>query len=205
MFGRRNKPHIRHRVQNVFWPTIGWRRWGHYMRHRIGRLPGTPYSIAAGFAYGAAISFSPFMGLHIALSAGLAWMTRASMIAAAIGTLVGNPWTFPFIWVWTYELGNLMLGSAAHPLNFSMFLHMTLHQSFTFLKGNFWSIFLPMLLGSIPSGIVVWGVFYFPMRNLIARYQHQRLQRQLRRSGKLASKERAVQVPDVHNDEGQKA
>ena len=31
------------------------------------------------------------------------------MIAGAIGTCVGNPLTFPFIWASTYELGHIIL------------------------------------------------------------------------------------------------
>jgi hypothetical protein len=35
---------------------------------------------------------------HFVLSALLAYIARANIIASAIGTVVGNPWTFPFIW-----------------------------------------------------------------------------------------------------------
>ena len=31
------------------------------------------------------------------------------MAAALIGTLFGNPWTFPFIWYLTYEIGKLFI------------------------------------------------------------------------------------------------
>ena len=30
------------------------------------------------------------------------------MAAALIGTLFGNPWTFPFIWYFTFEIGQLI-------------------------------------------------------------------------------------------------
>ena len=46
----------------------------------------------------------------------------------------------------------------------------------------FWSIFLPLLVGGIPTAIVVWTAFYFPLRGLIAKYQHAR---QARRERKL--------------------
>ena len=39
----------------------------------------------------------------------LAWILRGSMAAAIIGTLFGNPWTFPFIWYLSYEVGKLFI------------------------------------------------------------------------------------------------
>ena len=66
---------------------------------RLKRLQGTPYSIATGFACGVAISFTPFIGFHMILAALTAWLIRGNIIASAIGTIVGNPWTFPFIWL----------------------------------------------------------------------------------------------------------
>ena len=53
----------------MLWPRRGWTRMALYIQHRLGRLPGTPYRIAAGFACGAAISFTPFLGLHFVLAA----------------------------------------------------------------------------------------------------------------------------------------
>ena len=50
------------------------------------RLPGTPYDIAAGFACGAAISFTPFIGFHVVLGMVIARLIKANMVAALIGT-----------------------------------------------------------------------------------------------------------------------
>ena len=56
-------------ILNIIWPTIGWKRLLRYWVIRITRLPGSVYSISAGFACGAAISFTPFVGLHFILGA----------------------------------------------------------------------------------------------------------------------------------------
>ena len=64
MFQRRRQLRPHHRLRNFFWPTSGFRRSFSYLWHRIARLPGTPHAIAAGFAFGAAISFTPFIGGH---------------------------------------------------------------------------------------------------------------------------------------------
>ena len=111
MFMRRDKPKFHHRARDFLWPSLGWERSTQYLFHRIGRLPGTSYSIAAGFACGAAVSFTPFVGLHFALGGLCAWLIRANIMAAVIGTAVGNPWTFPFIWTLIFNLG-VWIGAA---------------------------------------------------------------------------------------------
>ena len=69
MFQRRNKLSLVQMARNFLWPRIGWHRSTKYVMHRVSRLRGTPYALAAGFACGAAISFTPFVGLHFLLSA----------------------------------------------------------------------------------------------------------------------------------------
>jgi len=109
MFQRRQKVSILLRAREFFWPTAGWHRSTRYVFHRVARIPGSAYSLAAGFACGAAISFTPFIGLHFVLSAMLAYVMRANIISSAIGTAVGNPWTFPFIWVGVFNVGSWLL------------------------------------------------------------------------------------------------
>jgi hypothetical protein len=145
--------------------------------HRLRRLPGTPYRIAAGFASGAAVSFTPFIGLHFVLAALLALVLRGNLIAAAIGTAVGNPWTFPFIWLWIYSLGQWVLGGdslTALPDNLS----------FQHIFENPLEVLLPMVVGGIPTAIVAWFVFFWPLQRTVAGYQkarRRRLRKRLRR------------------------
>jgi uncharacterized protein (DUF2062 family) len=110
MFRRRIQHGWHRRIRDLFWPRSGWRRSSTYVAHRIGRLPGTSYSIAAGFACGAAVSFTPLIGFHFVLAAMLALIVRGNLLASALGTVVGNPWTFPGIWLATYRLGSMVLG-----------------------------------------------------------------------------------------------
>jgi uncharacterized protein len=185
MFDRRTKLRLHQKVSNFFWPSIGWRRSVRYLLHRLGRLPGTPYSIACGFACGAAISFSPFVGLHFILGAIWAWVMRANILASAIGTAVGNPWTFPFIWVWIFQVGHLM-GAGDGNMDISDIDFSALFGGITeaSLNGDINTVIeistpvlWPMLLGSLPTIAVVWLIFYFPLKNIVERYQHRRIQR----------------------------
>ncbi len=79
------------------------------MVQRLLRLSDSSYSIAAGFACGAAVSFTPFIGFHILLAIALAHLLRSNVLAAIIGTAVGNPWTFPFIFVLLYRVGTAVM------------------------------------------------------------------------------------------------
>lgn len=91
MFRRRIKPSSFQRVRNVVWPRGGWRRSSQYFAHRVARLPGSPYSIASGFAIGAAVSFSPFIGFHFVIATLVSLLTRSNVVASLLGTVVGNP------------------------------------------------------------------------------------------------------------------
>jgi len=182
MFKRRNPLSVTRKVFNFFWPSIGWRRAGAYSLHRLARLPGSAYSIAGGFACGAAISFTPFVGLHFILSAILAWIIRANILASAIGTAVGNPWTFPFIWTWLYQTGTWMtageaLSGAKAPQFSEIFGRMieaVLNLDMAYLMDTVAPIFWPMLASSVPTGMVIWGVFYLPLKYVVGRYQDRR-------------------------------
>jgi uncharacterized protein (DUF2062 family) len=168
MFQRRKKRHMGHRFLRFLWPKAGWRRTSIYMAHRIKRIPDTPYSIAAGFACGAATSFTPFLGFHFVLAALAAWIIRANIMASVIGTAaVGNPWTLPFICAGIYNLGNWMLGRKASAGSLS-------ELSMISIFDNIWEIFMPMMIAGFPVALVVWVFFFFPLRSTVAGYQARR-------------------------------
>src|SRR3546814_18720031 len=106
MFKRRIPLPFHRRARSFLGPRGGWRRSGTYVAHRLRRLPGPPYRIAAGFASGAAISFTPFIGLHFVLATLLALCIRGNILAPALGTTVGNPCTLPLICMQTDSLGH---------------------------------------------------------------------------------------------------
>lgn len=177
MFRRREKPGWGARLRDFVWPQSGFRRAGAYVLYRVRRLPGSPYSIAAGFACGAAISFTPFVFLHFIGAGLLAWTIRANILASAIGTAIGNPWTFPFIWAGIYRLGCLMLGwEAGHGLPDDMTVAYIFSHPST-IYDHLVAIFLPMTIGGLPAGLVVWLVSYLPIRMVVADYQDQRRRR----------------------------
>ena len=185
MFNRRNKLSFGSKISRTLWPAAGFVRSGRYLLYRLSRLPGTPYALAGGFACGAAASFTPFVGFHFILAALIAWVTRANILASAIGTAVGNPWTLPFIWMWIHSLGNWM-GVSSSRINVTELNFPQLFGQLTeaLLNGNFSSVIdiagpvlWPMFVGGIPSAIMVWILFYFPLRKIVESYQRGRLER----------------------------
>jgi uncharacterized protein (DUF2062 family) len=196
MFKRRKPQPVHHRVGNLIWPRIGFRRSMTYIWHRVARLHGTPHSIAGGFAAGAAVSFTPFVGSHFVLAAILAWVTRSNVVAGLIGTAVGNPWTFPFIWFWVYEVGRkLGAGGAGHAQPDALAIIVNLpgvmgrallsfDVDWAYLN-NLWAVLWPMIVGSIPTSILVWLAFYLSLRPVVATYQHKRIERRRRKHDRL--------------------
>lgn len=184
LFRRRKKKGLSRTAREFLWPRMGWRRMGRYYVARIKRLPGTPYSIAAGFACGAAVSFTPFLGFHFIFGALLAWGIRGSIIASAIGTAIGNPWTFPFIWAGVYWLGSKILG-------YEPGQELPAELTFSVIFEEPTTILIPMLAGGVPAALVVWVIFFIPLRRLISNYQHHRRAARLKRQQVLAAERRA--------------
>lgn len=82
--------------------------------------------VAAAVALGVAIGFSPFVGFHLVMALALATVLRLNRLDAALGTLVGNPWTFPPVYAVGYKLGRALLHHDAHrvpPMNWGALLH----------------------------------------------------------------------------------
>jgi uncharacterized protein (DUF2062 family) len=150
-------------------------------------MKGSSHEIAIGLACGISISFTPFLGLHALLAITLAWALRASMAAALIGTLFGNPWTFPFIWYFSYEIGKLfilensslssqyLLPSLKHEMIvlFILVKNIFLTTDYVLIKENFNTLnFIPtMALGSIPLVLISWFISYFIFESIINSYK----------------------------------
>lgn len=68
-----------------------------------------PESVAASFAIGVAISFTPLIGLHWVIALLLAFILKLNKVDVLLGTLVVNPLTLPPVaWV-AIHLGRFLL------------------------------------------------------------------------------------------------
>ena len=182
-FGRRNKTNLFLFIKNNLKILFSFNRTKKYILLNLKRMKGSSHEIAIGLACGISVSFTPFLGLHALLAMTFAWILRGSMAAALIGTLFGNPWTFPIIWYSSYEIGKLFILDYAE-LNsvylipslkdemlvlFILIKNIFLTTDYSLIKDNFNSLkFIPtMALGSIPMVVVSWFLAYFIFENVI--------------------------------------
>ena len=107
-FGRKKKKKLIISIYNFIKIFFAFSRTKKYISLSIKRIKDTPQALSLGLATGIAISFTPFIGLHALLAIFISWVIGGSMAAALIGTLFGNPWTFPFIWYFTFEIGQFI-------------------------------------------------------------------------------------------------
>ncbi|MBB3929168.1 hypothetical protein GGR25_000187 [Kaistia hirudinis] len=160
MLFRRRKPlRFHEKFSHVMWPRRGFKRAVRYHSKRLMRMSGSPHSVAAGFAVGVALSMTPFVGFHYLLCFVAAYLVRGNVLAAVLGTTIGNPLTFPIIWLTTYETGGLVLGwfgRRPEALSFRQISHGLLSDS----AHSIWPIFEPMLIGSIPVALVTATISY---------------------------------------------
>ena len=185
-----------HKVINILWPTMGLSRYLQYLKLKITRIKGSDYSIAAGFACGAAVSMTPFLGLHFIMGAILAWLIGGNVFVSAIGTAVGNPWTFPIIFYLSNDLGNRILGSDGDMTSMGEMLHLVKHLMFDLKNAvsgeslmhsgsdHIWQTTVDlfvglqtMILGGVIYGIIVWVVCYILIRRMLKRFHILRLKR----------------------------
>lgn len=153
MFRRREPLSLPQRARRWLWPERGVRRAGHYWWLRLKRLRTGPHSIATGVAIGAAVCFTPFVGLQWGLALFLTWLFRGSLLAATIGTLVANPWTYPLIWFSLFRIGCFILRREP---SFGLERDM----SADYLLSHLWDIFFPMTMGALLLAPLAGGLVY---------------------------------------------
>jgi len=167
LFKRRKAESFLERIRVSLWPRRSWGRSTRYVVHRVRRLSATPHAVALGFAAGVFVSCTPFIGFHLIMSALVAWVIGGSIVAAVLGTFIGNPLTYPLFWVATYEIGSVMLGRGAGKP------HIDLSKEI-FQTDQLWPIVQPMSLGALPLGLALGALSYFLVRPAVNAYQHRR-------------------------------
>ncbi|MFV0322243.1 MAG: DUF2062 domain-containing protein [Alphaproteobacteria bacterium] len=92
-------------MKNLIWSLRYPHRWFQYLIFKMSRKNDAEDSLAAGFAWGVAISFTPLLGFHLLLTIIACKLHRKNIWAGIMGTFIGNPITFPFIWLFVYGFG----------------------------------------------------------------------------------------------------
>ncbi len=189
---RRKSIGLLKKVRNFFWPEIGFQRTAKYISHKVNRISGSPHAIALGFAAGAFASFTPLIGFHFVVAALIAWAVGGNLLASAIGTSVGNPLTFPFIWFITHNTGSYLLGqegreeiSISAPEAGMKLLFTDPARFFSELWAGLEPVFFPMCVGAIPLGLSCGIVAYLLLKPAVGRYKERRRKLREKRMAEL--------------------
>lgn len=171
MFQRRKKRDTFGQLQAIMFARKGWTRPFFYVWQRLKRRATSPRRVSVGFAIGAGVSFTPFMGFHWPIGYVLCLLLRGDLASMVVGTLVGNPWTFPFIWVSIFLVGRVLVGFfREEPLDDYDILSL----SFTDVTERPMEIFFPMAIGGIILGTIAGIVFYHIVLKAVTTYQENR-------------------------------
>ena len=186
-FGRKKKKKLIISIYNFIKFFFTFSRNKKYISLSIKRMKGSPQALSLGLATGIAISFTPFIGLHALLAIFISWVIGGSMAAALIGTLLGNPWTFPFIWYFTFEIGQFInYGFLSHEEEFSfknikkeistllvILKNIIIFANIPELEENFEKLkLIPfMIVGSIPLVFITWILSYFSFLIIFKSYR----------------------------------
>lgn len=212
VFRRRDRPAFLVRVREALYPRRGWRRALEYIGHRVRRIPDSPHRIALGFSCGVFVSFSPLFGFHFFYAMFLAWLLRGNILASLIGTVAGNPLTFPIIASTSLALGRRILGYGATGRDFGRITDAFSEAAEGIWEGVlslfglgeaewhkvaafFTDIIWPYYVGGLLPGLVAAIASYYLTRPVIAAYQAARrkrlAERASRRSGRAQGADEA--------------
>ncbi len=102
-------------------------------------------------------------------------LLRGNVLASAIGTFFGNPWTFILIWLADYEIGLSVIHSLGYGADLRVLSieelgevmgHIMQFMSFSGkiawadLAADFEQVLMPMLIGGIVLGSVAWVISF---------------------------------------------
>ena len=182
---------------------MGWARTASYYKHRMFRDGDSVHRITAGLAIGAGISFTPFLGTHFVQAAFLAVLFRVNWPASLIGTFLGTPWTFPFMFWLSYTVGTIIVGI----FGYDDYIALPDDINFTYLReepGAFFSymldhpqkLLLPFVVGGYAVAVLFWpiayGILYYPVKSMNYLYHKERLRRTYMRAARVKEEKERI-------------
>jgi uncharacterized protein len=145
--------------------------------HRIGHLAASsenPQRIAAAFAFGVFLSFSPFLGLQLVLGLGIATLLRLSRVAVFVGLWANLPW-FMLPWYTLTTLAGAFL--LRIPISPELTTELGAVMEYPIYRAAFWERLAELagpflwayLLGSTLGAIVVGVATYATLATALRR------------------------------------
>ena len=178
LFKRKNDLTFWGKIKNFIYPKKGLIRAYKYIFKRVSRIPDKSHAIAIGVACGVAVSMTPFVGFQLLLTALCAFILRGNIVAGLLATAIGNPITFPFIWVGSYKLGNLIIGQSALSHGKIHFIELfkdmkeaIVMLDFNLLIENVLPILIPMTIGGTIMAIISGFITYYLIIGMVDEYK----------------------------------
>ena len=84
---------------------------------------------------------------------------RGNLIAATVGTIVGNPGLFLYSSTLIIRLGCCFSMKLWNPYEFKV----------KFFIENFQNLFIPTFVGSLPVAIIIWFITYYLSKKLLSK------------------------------------
>ena len=135
----------------------------------------TAMAFAVGIFWGMSPVTPPFFGLQTGMALFCALVFRLNKIAAFIGTLISNPFTFVPVYMFGTYIGSVVLGFDLN-INASTFHHFSLNEIF----GGTREAAKAYFVGNFITATVAAVAAYFVLSWFIARYRRLREARRKR-------------------------
>ena len=134
------------------------------------KISDTPHSISLGFSIGVFASFTPLIGAHIILAILLSWILKANYFSSVLGTFIGTPLTYPFIWFSSLYVGNIFI-----PIEDFNLIELG-NSSFYSLEilSNIKPLIPSFLIGGLLVGLISAFLSYFFVKKSIIFYRNKK-------------------------------
>lgn len=145
-----------------------------YVRDRIRiifKLNDSPNQIAAAFALGIFIAFSPTIGLHTLTCFLFAWMFRLSKLVVLTAAFINNPWTIVPMYGFCLWLGVRITGGDLTSPSIA-WNELTLKNAYGILEPYLW----PFVAGTLVVGLAAAIAAYFGIYWAVTRYRKKEIQ-----------------------------
>jgi uncharacterized protein (DUF2062 family) len=127
--------------------------------------------VAASFAIGVAISFTPLIGLHWLIALLLAFILKLNKVDVLLGTLVVNPLTLPAVAAVAIPIGRLLLRARREAAAHLPWRDMLRRSFWTAAGPTMKAIGVQMAIGLLFLSVIFGALTYVVLVNLIRRHR----------------------------------
>ncbi len=154
-----------------------------YLQERVRtimKFDDPPHKLAAAFALGVFIAFSPWLGFHVISAVALAWIFRLNKVVVITASFINNPWTIVPMYAFCLWAGIKITASDAAVPEIA-WGSLGIRKLYDLLLPFLW----PYIAGTIAVGtvaaVMAYVVFYWAVR------RYRREEKELVRKDETAS------------------